>query len=224
LPLAHLVGIAEPGEDERDQAAGEDAGGDARRHQQLEGRREHAGQRVPASPAMQTWMQRALPKRSPSGTEKGLRQCIGQRVRRAEQCRSRRCHREVVRDRNDERIDDAQREAARERAHRKDEKDRQHRLVRGPGPGHEPADLRHCSGCVGGSSAQRRRYTSGLSASPVSMSVVSSQSKSLASPFELRNATLALVALVLRTSDLTVLAAALEERFGETPLFDHDPV
>ena len=59
---------------------------------------------------------------------------------------------------------------------------------------------------------------------PVSMSVVSSQSKSLASPFELRNATLALVALVLRTSDLTVLAAALEERFGETPLFDHDPV
>ena len=56
------------------------------------------------------------------------------------------------------------------------------------------------------------------------MSVVSSQSKSLASSFELRNATLALVALVLRTSDLTVLAAALEERFGQTPLFDHDPV
>ncbi|MEO6746177.1 MAG: septum site-determining protein MinC [Caldimonas sp.] len=56
------------------------------------------------------------------------------------------------------------------------------------------------------------------------MSVVSSQSKSLASSFELRNATLALVALVLRTSDLTALAAALEERFGQTPLFDHDPV
>ena len=58
----------------------------------------------------------------------------------------------------------------------------------------------------------------------VSMSVVSSQSKSLASSFELRNATLALVALVLRTTDLSALADALEERFGQTPLFDHDPV
>ena len=56
------------------------------------------------------------------------------------------------------------------------------------------------------------------------MSVVSSQSKSLASSFELRNATLALVALVLRTTDLSALADALEERFGQTPLFDHDPV
>ena len=44
-------------------------------------------------------------------------------------------------------------------------------------------------------------------------------------PFELRNATLALVALVLTTTDLERLAQALEERFGPTPaLFDHDPV
>ena len=56
------------------------------------------------------------------------------------------------------------------------------------------------------------------------MSAVSSHSKSLTSSFELRNATLALVALVLKTNDLTVLAHALEERFGQTPLFDHDPV
>jgi septum site-determining protein MinC len=58
----------------------------------------------------------------------------------------------------------------------------------------------------------------------VSMSAVSSHTKSLTSSFELRNATLALVALVLKTTDLTVLAHALEERFGQTPLFDHDPV
>ena len=56
------------------------------------------------------------------------------------------------------------------------------------------------------------------------MSAVSSHSKSQTSSFELRNATLALVALVLKTTDLTVLARALEERFGQTPLFDHDPV
>jgi septum site-determining protein MinC len=55
------------------------------------------------------------------------------------------------------------------------------------------------------------------------MSVVSSHTKPLTS-FELRNTTLALVALVLRTGDLAVLAHALEEQFGQTPLFDHDPV
>ncbi|MEP7058468.1 MAG: septum site-determining protein MinC, partial [Caldimonas sp.] len=43
-------------------------------------------------------------------------------------------------------------------------------------------------------------------------------------PFELRNATLALTALVLKTTDLELLARALEEQFGATPLFDHDPV
>jgi septum site-determining protein MinC len=43
-------------------------------------------------------------------------------------------------------------------------------------------------------------------------------------PFELRNASLALVALVLRTTDLDLLAHALDERFGQTPLFEHDPV
>ncbi len=44
-------------------------------------------------------------------------------------------------------------------------------------------------------------------------------------PFELRNATLTLVALVLATTDLELLSEALEERFGPTPaLFDHDPV
>jgi septum site-determining protein MinC len=43
--------------------------------------------------------------------------------------------------------------------------------------------------------------------------------------FELRNATLTLMALVLRTTDLDLLSRALEERFGPTPaLFEHDPV
>ncbi len=43
--------------------------------------------------------------------------------------------------------------------------------------------------------------------------------------FELRNASLALLALVLRTGDLGQLERALEERFGATPaLFEHDPV
>ncbi|NUZ06914.1 septum site-determining protein MinC [Piscinibacter koreensis] len=55
------------------------------------------------------------------------------------------------------------------------------------------------------------------------MSAVSSQSRN--SVFELRNATLTLIALVLKTTDLGRLAAAIEERFGATPgLFDHDPV
>jgi septum site-determining protein MinC len=44
------------------------------------------------------------------------------------------------------------------------------------------------------------------------------------SPFEIRNASLALVALVLRSTDLEQLSQALDERFGRTPLFDHDPV
>ncbi len=33
-----------------------------------------------------------------------------------------------------------------------------------------------------------------------------------------------MVALVLRTTDLEHLSHALDERFGQTPLFDHDPV
>ncbi|MEO7007950.1 MAG: septum site-determining protein MinC [Caldimonas sp.] len=55
------------------------------------------------------------------------------------------------------------------------------------------------------------------------MPVVSS-STSIPS-FELKNATLTLLALVLRTTDLDRLAYAFEERFGPTPaLFDHDPI
>ena len=42
--------------------------------------------------------------------------------------------------------------------------------------------------------------------------------------FELRNASLSLVALVLRTTDPERLSQALDERFGQTPLFDQDPV
>lgn len=43
--------------------------------------------------------------------------------------------------------------------------------------------------------------------------------------FDLRNATLTLIAVVVKTTDLELLSQALEERFGPTPaLFDHDPV
>ena len=47
-----------------------------------------------------------------------------------------------------------------------------------------------------------------------------------ASPFfELKSATLSLVAVVLKTTDLALLSQALDERFGDSPgLFDHDPV
>jgi septum site-determining protein MinC len=46
-----------------------------------------------------------------------------------------------------------------------------------------------------------------------------------ASPcFELKNATLTLMALVLKTGDLRDLDHAFEERFGSSPPFDHDPV
>jgi septum site-determining protein MinC len=51
-----------------------------------------------------------------------------------------------------------------------------------------------------------------------------SRSSQAPSPFEFRNASLALVALVLRTTDLEHLSQALDERFGQTPLFEHDPV
>ena len=51
-----------------------------------------------------------------------------------------------------------------------------------------------------------------------------SRSSRAPSPFELRNASLSLVALVLQTTDLDLLSRALDERFGQTPLFEHDPV
>ncbi len=52
-----------------------------------------------------------------------------------------------------------------------------------------------------------------------------SSSPTETSPFELRNATLTLIALVLATTDLDLLSRSLDERFGPTPaLFDHDPV
>lgn len=45
------------------------------------------------------------------------------------------------------------------------------------------------------------------------------------SAFELKSAALTLVAVVLKTTDLALLAQALDERFGEAPeLFDQDPV
>lgn len=55
------------------------------------------------------------------------------------------------------------------------------------------------------------------------MSAASSSTPS-SSVFELRNASLSLIALVLKTTDPGLLGRALEERFGQTPLFDHDPV
>ena len=43
--------------------------------------------------------------------------------------------------------------------------------------------------------------------------------------FELKSATLSLVAVVLKTTDLVLLSQALDERFGDAPgLFDQDPV
>jgi septum site-determining protein MinC len=43
--------------------------------------------------------------------------------------------------------------------------------------------------------------------------------------FELKSATLSLVAVVLKTTDLALLSQALDERFGDAPgLFDQDPV
>jgi len=56
------------------------------------------------------------------------------------------------------------------------------------------------------------------------MAVVSPTSTTPAA-FELKSATLSLVAVVLKTSDLALLARALDERFGDAPgLFDQDPV
>jgi septum site-determining protein MinC len=55
------------------------------------------------------------------------------------------------------------------------------------------------------------------------MSGVSEESAPAA--FELRSASLTAVALMLKTTDLDRLAAALAAQFGDTPsLFDHDPV
>ena len=47
----------------------------------------------------------------------------------------------------------------------------------------------------------------------------------VSSAFELKSAALTLVAVVLKTTDLVRLSAALDERFGDAPeLFDNDPV
>jgi septum site-determining protein MinC len=47
----------------------------------------------------------------------------------------------------------------------------------------------------------------------------------VSSAFELKSAALTLVAVVLKTTDLARLSAALDERFGDAPeLFDNDPV
>jgi septum site-determining protein MinC len=54
------------------------------------------------------------------------------------------------------------------------------------------------------------------------MSVVSKAEA--AAVFDLKSAALTLVALLPKTADLAVLADALERRFGDTPLFDDDPV
>ena len=43
--------------------------------------------------------------------------------------------------------------------------------------------------------------------------------------FELKSATLSLVAVILKTTDMVQVSHALDERFGDAPgLFDHDPV
>ena len=56
------------------------------------------------------------------------------------------------------------------------------------------------------------------------MAVVSPASSTPAA-FELKSATLSLVAVVLKTTDLALLSHALDERFGDAPdLFDQDPV
>ncbi len=50
-------------------------------------------------------------------------------------------------------------------------------------------------------------------------------SKKSSAPFELRSASMTLVALILKTADLRVLAEALAQQFHDSPqLLDHDPV
>ena len=45
------------------------------------------------------------------------------------------------------------------------------------------------------------------------------------SSFELKSATLSMVAVVLKTTDIALLSQAMEDRFGDAPgLFDQDPV
>jgi septum site-determining protein MinC len=47
----------------------------------------------------------------------------------------------------------------------------------------------------------------------------------IADVFELKSATLSLLSLVLKSADLSVLAAALHERLGDTPdMFNHEPL
>lgn len=57
------------------------------------------------------------------------------------------------------------------------------------------------------------------------MAVASLASSAASDAFELKSAALTLVALLLKTSDVAQLAAAMQARFGEAPgLFDNDPV
>ena len=60
---------------------------------------------------------------------------------------------------------------------------------------------------------------------PVASRKTSAFASASASPsFELKNATLTLMALVLKTGDLEELDRAFDERFGDDPPFEHDPV
>ncbi len=110
LPLHDRVGVAGPGEDERDQAAREDAGANARREHEGETRREGTGgehQRqagdadLDAAPLAEAVAERA---------EKGLGDRIRQRVRGVEHRGRRRRHGEVRRHRPHHLVGQAQRE------------------------------------------------------------------------------------------------------------------
>ena len=124
LALAHVVGVAEAGEDERNQAAGEDAGADPRRHQEAEVGRERAEQQHDGEAGDADLDAARLAEAVADRAEERLRQRVGQGVGGVEQCRDLRRDREVRRDRQDDRIGETQREAARECAGGEDEEDR----------------------------------------------------------------------------------------------------
>src|SRR5882762_2484189 len=81
-----------------------------------------------------------------------------------------------------------------------------------------------CVSC-GHSGRAAARYTPAFCGKTHPPFMVAVPSAHLPAVFDLKSASLTLVALVLKTTDLEVLAQAFEARFGDTPgLFDRDPV
>jgi hypothetical protein len=124
LAVLQIEAVADVGDDERDQAAGEDACRDARRDQEREALRERAEDERRRQPADADLDAARLAEAVADRAEERLGERVRQRVGGVEHRRGRRRDREMRSDGQHDRIGEAQCEAAREGARGEDEEDR----------------------------------------------------------------------------------------------------